>query len=281
MEISYSPYRLTPKKQLNRLSSMAPKDGVYLSAVINGTKVFADYFPHPHLGDEPVDKFLAGLKDQKTEYNRKILKLLTEDQRYQKMPVKKFKNHQLWSGVETIIAPVIKYKLQSLTDTRFHEALKKGIRVRLDANAMFNANNLEPFLAPLSEQWRALIDYVEDPMPHVDWSSFPLPKARDFVEGNPYDYYIYKPNCEDKPSHSNIIYSAYMSSNLGTWHVYCDMIEHGDLSRTQGIMAPAFYEEVQEFQVGDYISGFTPDLEVIRDMYRDLNNREWKTLCSM
>lgn len=281
MNIKYSRYKLTPKKRLNRLSSMEPKEGVFLSASINGREVYADYFPHIPLGDESVNEFLSGLQSQKTEYQKKILELLRNDLRYQEFPAKKFHNHQLWSGAEEIKSPVVKYKMLHMQDSIYHEALRQGVRVRLDANAMFTKANVDELLNNIPLEWQHLIDYVEDPLSETDWSTFPLKKARDFIEGSPFDLYVYKPNCEKKPEFQNLIYSAYLGSALGNWHTYCELMENGNTSIHQGIIALGFYEEVTDFYLGDYESGFRPDLKVIENLYTDLGNREWKDLCSM
>lgn len=260
---------------------MDPKEGVFLTATINGKEVYADYFPHIPLGDEGVEMFLAGFKDQKTEYQKKIMKLLNEDGRYQEFPSKKFRNHQLWSGSEQIISPVVKYKMLHMHDKVFHEALRMGVRVRLDANAMFTKSNMNELLDSISPEWRKLIDYVEDPLAGNDWSEFPLKKARDFIEGTPFDLYIYKPNCEMRPDFSEVIYSAYLGSALGNWHTYCELIENGNTAIYQGIIGLGFYEEVSDFYLGNYETGFYPDLKIIKNLYSELAKREWKDLCSM
>lgn len=281
MNIKFSRYRLTPKKRLNRLSSMDKKEGVFLSTEILGKPVYADYFPHIPLGDEPVDEFLTTFKEQRTEYQEKILKLLKDDLRFQGFPAKKFMNHQLWAGSEPIESPVVKYKMQSPRDQVFHEALRKGVRVRLDANALFTKGNFHTLTDPLPPEWLKLIDYVEDPLGDTDWSAFPLRRARDFISGTPFEIYIYKPNCEMLPVHRDIIYSGYLGHALGNWHTYCELIENGNTQIVQGIIGQGFYDEVKDFYLGDYRNGFTPDLMIIRDLYQDLSRREWKSLCSM
>lgn len=260
---------------------MESKEGVFLSANINGIEVYADYFPHIPLGDESVDEFLSGFQSQKTEYQRKILELLNNDVRYRDFPSKTFQNHQLWAGAEEIKSPVVKYKMLHKQDTTYHEALRRGVRVRLDANAMFSNANVSELLDNIPAEWQHLIDYVEDPLSETDWSSFPLTKARDFIDGSPFDLYVYKPNCEMKPDFKNLIYSAYLGTALGNWHSYCELMESGNTSVHQGIIGLGFYEEVTDFYLGDYESGFRPDLTMIKNLYADLGKREWKDLCSM
>ncbi len=281
MNIKFSRYTVTPKKRLNRLSSMAPKEGVFLSSEINGKTVYADYFPHLPLGDDSVDIFLDGFKHQKTEYQQKILQLLKDDFRFQEFPSRKFRNHQLWSGSEEIHSPVIKYKMLNQQDYVFHEALRQGIRVRLDANAMFTPSNMHTLVDSIKPEWRSLIDYVEDPLATTDWSGFPLKKARDFISGNPFDLYIYKPNCEMLPAFPNLIFSAYLGHALGNWHSYCELMENGNTQIVQGIIGTGFYEEVSDFYLGDFETGFYPDLSIVKENYRALARLEWTPLCSI
>ena len=169
----------------------------------------------------------------------------------------------------------------SSRDQVFHEALKHGVRVRLDANAMYTRATMNELLDPLSPEWRKLIDYVEDPLGESDWSQFPLRRAQDFINGSPYDIYIYKPNCEMFPKFRDIIFSGYLGNSLGNWHCYCEMVEKGNMQIVQGIIGRGFYEEVKDFYIGDYQSGFQPDLAIIREMYSGLAAREWKSLCTM
>jgi hypothetical protein len=260
---------------------MSQKEGVFLRSEIDGKNVYADYFPHIPLGDDSVDVFLKGFKEQKTEYQRKIMQLLKDDYRFQEFPAKEFRNHQLWSGSEEIQSPVIKYKMLHPHDQIFHEALKQGVRVRLDANAMFTASNMHLLIDSIKPEWSSLIDYVEDPLSTTDWSGFPLKKARDFISGTPFDLYIYKPNCEMLPSYPNLIFSAYLGHALGNWHTYCELLENGNTQMVQGIIGSGFYDDVSDLFIGDFENGFSPDLNIVKENYRALSRREWTPLCSM
>ncbi len=282
MDIYYSPYQLTPLKKANRLSSLDPKSGVFLKADINGASAYADYFPHTPLGDRSVDVFLSEFKDQKEEYDQKVLHFLHEDQRYQKMSSKLFMNHQLWSGYEEISAPVIKYKLMFLQDTLFLAPLLRGVVMRLDGNGLFTKDNFEQFIKHIPPQYWSQIEYIEDPSLEADWNPYPFTKARDFLTGSPFDVSIYKPNCEFLPHpDKTTIFSAYLGSDLGTWHTYCEMIEKADLSITQGIIGDNFYQEQRKLFEGSYAHGMKPNLDVVKEIYQDLQQREWKILCSM
>lgn len=282
MDIYYSRYKLTPLKRANRLSSLEEKEGVYLMAENNGKKLFADYYPHLPLGDSPVHIFLERFHQQEEEYDKKILHLLLADEEFQRKECKPFKNHQLWTGSESLNSKIIKYKLLSSSDTSFIEPLKRGIRVRLDANGMFTPKSLQVFLDSIPEDYRKLIDYIEDPIRSFPWDNVGVPTARDFLDAEKFDYYVYKPNCEFRPkTDAKIVYSAYLGSELGAWHTYCEMIEEGDSGITQGIVGQGFYKEERGLFIGNFESGIYPDQNVVKNIYQELNLRKWTRLCSI
>jgi hypothetical protein len=282
MKVFYSPYTLTPLKRANRLSSLDQKKGVLLKGVLGNTITFADYFPHLPLGDRNFDQFLSEFKFQDQEYDQKMFDLLLRDIKFQKLTPKKFFNHQLWTGSEELMAKTVKYKLLHAQDQAFMSVLKNGHRLRLDGNGLFTREDYKGFVKSIPEQYLAQFDYMEDPLSEKDWSGLEIPSAMDFIEGEPYQYYIYKPNCEFKPkTKAKIIYSAYLGGDLGRWHTYCELVENGDLADTHGIIAFDFYQGEKQFLTGSYQTGFTGELAKAHDIYNDLSNLEWKSLCSM
>lgn len=283
MDIFYSAYTLTPLKLLNRLSSFNAKDGVYLKTILNGQCGFADYFPHSTLGDRPVGRFLQEFKDQPEEHDKKILYLLEKDVEYQKIKkVEPFVNHQLWTGSEPLEAKVIKYKLMGLNDDLFLEPLKRGLTVRLDGNALFTRSQFMTFFESIPAIYHPQIEYIEDPLHETNWQNLPLATARDFIAANSYDYYIHKPNCEFRHDHpGKTIFSAYMGSDLGTWHTYCELQAEADLSLTHGIVAKGYFREERGLYKGYYSEGVRPDLSVIKNIYQELHLRNWKYLCTI
>lgn len=282
MKVFYSPYTLTPLKRANRLSSLDQKRGVLIKGVLGDKVTFADYYPHIPLGDRPVDHFLQEFKFQDVEYDKKVFDLLLKDHEFQNITPKKFTNHQLWTGVEELEAIVVKYKMLHPQDTAWLEPLEKGVRLRIDGNALFKREDYEAFVKDIPERYLGLIDYMEDPLSEKDWSDLTLSSARDFIEGSPFQYYIYKPNCEFRPkTDAKIIYSAYLGHSFGNWHTYCEMIKEGDLSLTQGIIGVGFYQEEKKLFQGSYKTGFIPDESVVQKLYRDVSSLEWKSLCSM
>jgi hypothetical protein len=125
MKVFYNPYSLTPKKKANRLSSLGRKSGIFLKGVLGKNTTFSDYFPHEELGDRNCEEFLSEFKFQKVTYEQKVFDLLLKDQIFQNLNPKKFYNHQLWSGTESIESKLIKYKLRDLEDRSFMLCLEK------------------------------------------------------------------------------------------------------------------------------------------------------------
>lgn len=283
MKISYSPYILTPKKRANRLSSLDPKPGVWIKGEIKDKILFADYFPHLPLGDRTVEQFLQEFKFQDHEYDRKVFDLLLKDESYQKLKPKLFSNHQLWTGSETLEAKVVKYKLLHANDRTFMTALQKGLTLRIDGNGLFDQKNYHDFLKDIPTEFHSQIEYFEDPLMSKDWSGLKIKSARDFLEGSPYDYYIYKPNCEFKPVEQDkkVIFSAYLGSALGNWHTYAELMKDGDLSLVHGIISKDFYEDEHHFLEGSYDNQFAASMNKVNALYQKVYDSSWKQLCLM
>lgn len=283
MKVFYSVFDLTPIKRANRLSSLDKKSGVYLKAVLGDNTLFAEYFPHLPLGDRTYGQFLDEFKFQNVEYDQKVFDLLLKDAEFQKVKPKKFMNHQLWTGSEEIEASVLKYKMLHPQDRAFLEPLKKGLKLRIDFNALFTRAEYLKFLEGIPPELLKNIEYTEDPLSEKDWSDLTIPSAMDFIEGNPYQYYIYKPNCEFYPKKENIkvVYSSYLGADLGRWHSYAEMVSKDHVHSTQGIVSKDFYQEERFFYDGNYRDGFIANLDSVKKVYQDVAAGEWKSLCSM
>ena len=282
MKVYFSRYNLTPIKRANRLSSLDKKSGVIIKGVLGNKVTFADYFPHLPLGDRSVDEFLDTFKFQNEEYDQKVFDLLLKDYEFQNIKAKKILCHQLWTGSEEILSDTVKYKLQHGLDRTFIYLLEKNIRVRLDANALFDRQKYKEFTSSIPEKYHSLIEYLEDPLHDHNWEGLHFKRAQDFIPGTPIDYYIYKPNCEFKPKLDvPIIYSGYLGSPLGNWHAYCDLISTGDLKLKHGMFAYGFYEEDRVILEGSYREGFMPSPRIVKKIYQDASDLEWKKLCSM
>jgi hypothetical protein len=282
MEIQYSSYTLRPKIRANRLSTLAPKSGVFLRTKQKDGYGHADYFPHAELGDSPIEKFLTEFKSQNNEYDRKLVEFIKKDFGYRSTLRRPFFNHQLWTGIETLKSPVIKYKMLKKDSELYLNLLNQGIRIRFDGNALFTRDELISFIQKIPKDKHHLIDYMEDPLLSLDWSNLPIPVAQDFIKGTPYDFCVHKPNSRFYPeTQKPVIFSGYLGSDLGFWHAYCELMERGDLSLAHGLVVEDFFEDQKPLFKGEYDSLFVPDEEVVKEIYRNLESREWKILCSI
>ncbi len=243
---------------------------------------YADYFPQASFGDKGRDQFLQDFKLQKEIYDQKIFHFLKKDFDYQSIKPKKYFNHQLWTGNEDFKSGPVKYKLLNPSDRLFLDILKRGIITRLDASAQFNRASFNSFLESIPAELHHLIDYVEDPILETDWSNLGVKTASDLIEGTPYHAKIYRPNCDFFPAHEKkVIFSSYIGSDLGRWHTYCELIELGNLDEVHGIISNGFIKEEKNFLTGNYREGFTADLTEVKNLYHDLSQKEWKSLCSL
>jgi hypothetical protein len=251
---------------------------VHLKIKKRFTEHFADYFPHEALGDIPVELFLEKFKYQDNEYEQKIFHLLLNEERLRSQKLKPFQNHQLWDGKKEFNSEVIKYKLKDPEDFRFIQALEGKRRVRLDANGLFNKSSFDTFQNKIPKDLLPFIDYLEDPMPELDWKDSTIPLAQDFIKGDPHQYLIHKPNARFLPeTEKKVIFSSYMGSDLGVWHAYCELLEKGDLKEVHGIITQGLYNE-EKFR---FLSGFSPDTRSIQTLYEELSAAKWKLLCSI
>jgi hypothetical protein len=282
MDIQYALYERTPRKRANRLSDLFTKSGVYLRARVGGEWNYADYFAHPNLGDRPLEVFLKEFKLQEEEYDRKVFHHLLHDGHYRKEEPQAYKNHQLFSGTETLRAQVIKYKLFHSEDTFFHDLLRQGKTLRLDGNGMFTRKTFQSFQDAIPQSCLGQIEYMEDPMSDLDWSGFRIPGAQDFIQGSPAPVYIYKPNCEFfSEGKEKVIFSGYMGSSLGFWQAYSELMQLGDLSVHHGILVEDFYLEEIPFLQGSYDTTFIADLTQVKKIYDELSYLQWNDLCSI
>lgn len=282
MKIFFSPYTLHPLQKANRLSSMDPLPGIILKGEEEGIITYADYLPHQPLGDQSCDEFLQNFVLQNHEHSRKAFYFLKMDRKFQKQKAIKFYNHQLWKSSDPLESPLVKYKLEDAQDTHFLGALFKGIRVRLDANALFDKQGFFEFIKLIPPHLHNLIDYVEDPLYSLDWEGLNFPCAQDILKGTPAQFIVYKPNRGFLPAPTlPIIYSSYMGHELGKWHAYCDLVNFGDLTQYHGIITNGYYEEEKNLFVGEYLDSFSPDLEVVNSIYQEMKQKTWTYLCTI
>jgi hypothetical protein len=278
MNVSYSLFTLTPLRRANRMSSLEPKQGVFLKIKGRFEDSYAEYFPHQNLGDRSVEQFLAEFKFQKYEYDQKVFQLLRQDQELRSRHLPTFFNHELWDGSSQTTSPVIKYKLKDEQDLSFIALAMKGTRIRLDANGLFTQETMKSFIKELRN---TPIEYMEDPITDGNWDHLPFDLARDFLNGTPFEFYIYKPSCEMRPSHDKLIFSSYLGSDLGRFHAYCELRDFGDLSQYHGIVTKGFHNEDLDLFKGSYSSHWQVDPQELKIMYQRLIKRDWGHLCSL
>ena len=281
MKVHYSRYTLTPLKVHNRLSTMKTQEGVLLKGVLGNKITFCDYFPHVTLGDKSVEEFLETFKFQDKSYEKKCFDFLLRDHELYWTKPKIIKNHKLWNVGEAL-APTIKYKVKGNDDYGFLFALKNKIPTRLDANGLFSRNEFLKFLKEIPEDLVQYIEYIEDPLHESDWSDLPLKTAKDFIEATPYQFVVYKPNAEFKPTTElPVIFSTYLGHNLGRWHAYCELLREGDLDLVHGIQTSGFYQEEVNLFDGNYAHGLSANIRSVHKMYKEIDGLNWKNLCSI
>jgi len=277
MQIFYSPYELTPKRNLNRLSSLKKKKGVYLKIRRRHTNHFADFFPHVELGDEELELFLENFKFQNTEYQKKVFYFLLHEEELRIQKPQSFLNHELWDGKSALTEKVCKYKLQAPDDFSFLKIQDKSVILRLDANGCFNVENFSRFLSQIPENFLPRIEYIEDPMPLHPWPSSPISLAEDFIKDEKAQIIIHKPNARFLSNDKKNIFSSYLGSDLGLWHSYLELLKEGDLKLYHGIKTEGFYEEER----GIFSSSNMPRMDILKSFYLELENQPWKSLCSL
>lgn len=276
MQVFYSPYELTPKKSANRLSGVEKKRGVFLKIRARLTNHFADFFPHVELGNETLEHFLDHFKFQETEYQKKVFHLLLQEEELRSQKLRSFLNHELWDGVTIPRSSVVKYKLQHSEDFSFLK-LNSTTKIRLDANGCFNEISWKNFLKNIPESFLSQLEYIEDPMTAPSWPKSPIPWAEDFLSWSEAKFKIHKPNARFINPNKTNIFSSYLGSDLGMWHAYLELLKEGDLSLYHGVTTRGFYEEER----GIFDSNNHPQLDVLKSFYLELENLNWKSLCSI
>ncbi len=280
MNISFHKFFLTPLRPPNARENLSEREGVFLMGEKNGAISFWEYFPHPELGDDPVDKFLESFKEAKSPAQKKAHLRLT-------WPLKndsffKFKNHELFIQGTIPQATILKYKLLHKSDLAFIPLIQAGHSIRLDANGIFSAEDWPFFEKVITPEFLPFIEYIEDPLNRADWSIVNLPKAQDFISGHPYQVKVYKPYRELFPSQAaHVIFSAPMGHLLGNYLTYQELIEYGDLELCHGLITPCLYQQVPELFTGNYKEGFQLCKDVLESFLSDLKDKKWESLCTI
>lgn len=279
MKVFFSPYSLEPKNRANNQSDLKTKHGIFLRSESEFIG-YADYFPHGEFGDQSISEFMSSFPDRSNHYHQKILHRLKQPLNISESA--SFKNHQLYHPGDQVESNIIKYKLFGLEDTNFSALAQRGITLRLDANGIFNRLGFLAFLKGLSPKALESIEYIEDPSKDLNWDNDLVKLAEDFIQGSPTDFIVYKPTRTLFPeTNKRIIFSSYMSSWLGLWQDYLELIAKGDLTLTHGLLTPGIYSNMETIFNGNYHEGFRPDLVKIRTLLNDFELIKWTYLCQI
>ena len=279
MKVFFTPYSLEPRNRANNQSDLKTKHGLFLRSESDFIG-YADYFPHIEFGDQSIAEFMATFPDLSNDYHQKILQRLKQPLNVSESS--SFKNHQLYFHGDHVESNIIKYKLFSLEDTKFSALADKGIKFRFDANGIFNRHDFLAFLRALSPETLDSIEYIEDPSRDLNWDNGLVKLAEDFLQGSPTEFFVYKPTRSVFPDTAkSIIFSSYMSSWLGLWQDYLELIAKGDLALTHGLVTPRLYNNMETIFRGNYYEGFEPDLAKIRTLVGEFELIKWTYLCQI
>ena len=257
---------------------MGTRDGVFLKSESNEGTGFCEYFPHPELGDEGVDEFLTSFTQQRTLSQKKATYLLRP--KWSRMDATRiFFNHQLFNENDALESPVIKYKIKDRLDLSFLKLLNKGLRLRLDANGLFDLESWPLFFRSLPSDITQYLDYIEDPLNQLDWSHVALPVAKDFIQGSPFQVNIFKPYRDFYlPNGKRTLFSGNMGHGLSNYQAYLELIEYGDLTDHHGILTDHLYEGTPKLFEGNFTEGFKPNHLAIKDYLAKLKSLDWTPL---
>jgi hypothetical protein len=290
-KIDYYPFTLESSKSLNHLTpANSARKAAYLRMEhTDGRHSYAEYAPHPQLGDQPLDSFLNDITAGKSQTHFKVWQLLTDDLEYQTPKgLLTFKNHCLISALELDInlKDHSYYKIKIGPNTVLnHPSLKlpAHTRFRLDANGSFNHETYAQFRAGLKPELLPMIEYIEDPLSDLNWSAVDLPLAQDFITPTVgiIAFKIYKPNRDffstQNFDHNRIIFSTYQGSWLSDWHAYQELLRYGDLNQVHGLVTSDL-SHPSIFESNDYFH-YCPCADRIQKNYQALANLSWRNLC--
>ena len=275
MKLYFHKFELTPILKLNHLSLLAPREGVFLKRETSEGLGFCEYFPHPELGDEKVDEFLNSFLEQKTISQKKAMYFLHPNWSKIYEP-KTFFNHQLFNPNHNLESHVIKYKIKHHDDFSFLQYLNKNLRLRLDANGLFDSQSWSQFYKSLPPDFSQYLDYIEDPLSGLDWDDISVNRARDFIMGSPFEVKIFKPYREFFPhDDKRVIFSGNMGHGLSNYQAYLELIQHGQLGEHHGIITDGIYVGLPELFLGQYQIGFSPDNSALKNYFSEIESLAW------
>lgn len=183
-------YTLEPRQSLNAVSSKGQRQGSLLKVQWeDGLQGYADLHPWPELGDMPLREQLLQLSlGNYTSSVQQSLCLARWDAELRSQGKNIFdvgapiKNNFLVSDISHVTAESlqavkhqgfdtlkIKVGKDSQEETRLlNRIASSGFKIRLDFNGVGSLSSFQKFMADLSSEARAAIEYVEDPFPYSD-----------------------------------------------------------------------------------------------------------------
>ncbi|MBX3039770.1 MAG: hypothetical protein KF789_03545 [Bdellovibrionaceae bacterium] len=186
MKISISPYQLQPRSALNSKTDSKSREGVLLQLESDHGIGYADLFPWPELGDEPLSVHLESLRTSRpTALAARSLLLANRDAQARSRNARL--GSKTWIKNNALVTDPLRVsdddlrrwdiegfsmiKVKCGADVAAEIGLiqkiasKFSFRFRLDFNSG-SVDFLERFLAAFPESLDERIDYAEDPCPY-------------------------------------------------------------------------------------------------------------------
>lgn len=186
MRISISPYRLQPRSALNSKTDAKSREGALLKVESSAGTGYADLFPWPELGDEPLAVHLESMTGfRPTRLVERSLALAEKDAKARSQKIRLgssdwLKNNALVTDVSRVSKEDLKawdargfstIKVKCGTDVAAEVSFLENVassfrfRLRLDFNSG-SSDFLEKFLKVFPESLDERIEYAEDPCPY-------------------------------------------------------------------------------------------------------------------
>jgi O-succinylbenzoate synthase len=261
-DIFIARYELRPRSPLNARATQASRSG----ALLRLGDGFADLHPWPELGDEPLERQMQLLAaGTPTTMGQRSLACAVADGVARSQGISLFDGLEIpeshrtitdleqadWAEIRRAGFAIAKIKLRAGDGPHLDEAVRSGLKLRIDLNATGDAASIERLLeaVPLSR-----IDFLEDPMPYddVEWTRirtrFGIRIAADREKkGSAYDVVVIKPAIEelamaDRP----LVFTSSMDHPIGqmwaAWNAARARLEHGTIVETCGLLTHLLYE---------------------------------------
>jgi O-succinylbenzoate synthase len=257
VRIFYSPYELKPRTSLSSRVSAEARPGALLKIEHDDLGVgYADLFPWPELGDQPLSDQLAMLQSGLfTSLSRNSFVFTRADARARSEKKSLWegltipKSHKLMTDAASLLTDDtlertlsegfdrIKIKLgrepksEAKQINQIAKALNGKAKLRLDFNSSLTKSDWQTFCETLSAEAVNAIDFIEDP---IEWDAKegfgPSPRQLKLAVDRSSDTVIDSTTCPDviiiKPAVSDVASSLVKAKN---WHkriVFTSYLDH-------------------------------------------------------